>query len=386
MVEKYLKELLYDYDCVIVPGLGGFIATYMEAEISIAKSKISPPRKQIAFNEKLIHNDNLLSGFIAENENITIEAVNEQIHSYVSSVKSTISSQSQYTIESLGRFYLNNEGVNLFEQYIRFNYLKDSFGLPDLYFKPIDRTQDSKVLFKQKNKLMATTNTFNQQGDDENKLHGRIHDEDEMEEVDIEEFERLRKEKKAENLAIYYVMAVLALVLTAGTAYYLNMDKTTYAIGEFNPMALFSSTGANPSGNVENKLLPSDAEAEAQTSDADQTESGAFDEPVADAAPTKLKPQKAIIPIKVNIDPENLISGRTGRYYIVVGGFKNKSKAATLLSTLLNAGNTSKIIDSYQEKGVYRVTLADFATYEEAASQKQAYTDTYGGDLWVLGY
>ncbi len=391
VVEKHLKELLLDFDCVIVPNFGGFIATYMGSEISIAKNKITPPRKQIAFNDKLTTNDSLLIDYIADNENSSILDAYNAVDSYVAEIKNQVKENAQYTIESLGRIYLNEDGNYNFEQYLRFNYLKESFGLPDLYFKPIDRTLESKTLFKTKKpKLMASTN-YNELEDDDESVNQYASDE-EMEEVDLDEFGREKQQKKSENLAIYYVMAIIALVITAGTAYYLNMDKQTFAIGSFSPLSIFGRGEIASSTDVDNnKLLPSESEDEQPadgeaTGEQTDTYTPPAEQSLPEDEPTNLASQNVVLPVQVNIDPQNIITDRTGRFYIVAGGFKSKNKAARLLSEMINAGNSSKIIDSYDEKGVYRVTVADYSTYDEAQAQKKSFIDAYGDELWVLGY
>ncbi|MFN2430356.1 MAG: hypothetical protein ABR574_10085, partial [Cryomorphaceae bacterium] len=36
-LDQYINELLYDYDCVILPQLGGFVTNYKPAQIDEAK-------------------------------------------------------------------------------------------------------------------------------------------------------------------------------------------------------------------------------------------------------------------------------------------------------------------------------------------------------------
>lgn len=394
IVEKYLKELLYDYDCVIIPNFGGFISTYMSSEISIAKNKISPPRKQIKFNDKLTSNDSLLIDFIADNENISILDAYNYVEAYIKYIKLQIVENSQYTIESLGRLYLNEEKNFSFEQYLRFNYLKESFGLSELYFKPIDRSQESKSLFKQKKpKFMASTINNELEDDDEPVNHYKESADEEEEEDDelMEELERQRKLKKSENLAVYYIMAILALVLTAGTAYYLNMDKTTYAIGSFSPLSLFGQSDTSNSENIDNKLLPEESEDEVTT---DESTSSQNDDSNTETTQQNYNKEQnsntvasaAKVVAEVEIDPSNLVNEKTGRFYIIVGGFKSKRKAAKFLEEMVAAGNPAKILDSYDESGVYRVSVADFSAYDEAQTQRKAYANAYGEELWVLNY
>ena len=63
IIDNYICELLYDHDCVIIPGLGGFIANFEPARIIRKQHTIMPPSKKIAFNGKLKNNDGLLADF-----------------------------------------------------------------------------------------------------------------------------------------------------------------------------------------------------------------------------------------------------------------------------------------------------------------------------------
>ena len=57
---KHIEVLLLENDCVIVPGLGGFIAHKRQAAYSIQKGEFMPPLRTIGFNPQLIMNDGLL--------------------------------------------------------------------------------------------------------------------------------------------------------------------------------------------------------------------------------------------------------------------------------------------------------------------------------------
>ena len=72
-VAKYINDLLYRYDCVIVPNFGGFISNRIGAKVNRVSHHFYPPTKQIAFNVHLKQNDGLLVNYIASVENISFE-------------------------------------------------------------------------------------------------------------------------------------------------------------------------------------------------------------------------------------------------------------------------------------------------------------------------
>ncbi len=73
MIEKYIKYLLFEHDCVVIPDFGGFIANYVSADIHPIRHTFVPPSKNIAFNEMLKLNDGLLVAHIANHEHISRE-------------------------------------------------------------------------------------------------------------------------------------------------------------------------------------------------------------------------------------------------------------------------------------------------------------------------
>ena len=52
--------LLADNDCVILPGIGGFIASYEPARYDIANKTFASPKRIIGFNSAITLNDGLL--------------------------------------------------------------------------------------------------------------------------------------------------------------------------------------------------------------------------------------------------------------------------------------------------------------------------------------
>ena len=76
-MQKYVVELLFKHDCVIIPNLGGFVAQYKSAALDDVTGFFSPPSKQILFNINLKNNDGLLANEIAQHKQITYNEANE---------------------------------------------------------------------------------------------------------------------------------------------------------------------------------------------------------------------------------------------------------------------------------------------------------------------
>lgn len=128
-LEVYIKDLLYRYDCVIVPDFGAFLTQRVSAKIHDNTHTLYPPKKLLSFNEQLQKNDGLLANYIAEVEKIPYDTAIYKIAKQVKSIKSYLIEGETIQFEDIGEFMLNNAGNIVFEPSNHINFLTDSFGL-----------------------------------------------------------------------------------------------------------------------------------------------------------------------------------------------------------------------------------------------------------------
>lgn len=382
MIEKHLKELLFTQDLIAVSGLGAFLCERSSSEISISNNKIIPPSKQITFNEKLQFGDeqNLVK-LISETYNITeIDAQNE-VFKYAGKVKYTLNTEKQYIIDELGRLYIQKDGSLAFEQFKKFNYLDDSFGLPEIYIQPIVRENDSKLLY-QTNKVQ--TMTQNPDSEEEN--------EDIFQDEDIQ-----LKTKNKSGLGLYYFATIFSLFFVICTTYYLNMDKNTYAIGSFDPLSFFKSGNSetfkdNEVDISENKLLPENSEISSDEIQPEVTNETSENNSISSQSemiePVRVSETKQITPATKaqEIDLSNAVTSKMGKFYIIVGSFKNTIKAQNYISELISKGMNAKMIAQDGNIETVRVSAGDFDDYTVANQQKLQIISQTGTDAWILNY
>jgi nucleoid DNA-binding protein len=137
-VTAFIRELLFNHDCVIVPGFGGFIGNYNAARIDKGTSTFFPPVKQISFNRNLNHNDGLLIGRICESAKINYGDARNLIEEYVASVRKKLEKGEKVVFDNIGSFLNNQEGNVQFEPDTSVNYHLDSFGLESFNFQPLE--------------------------------------------------------------------------------------------------------------------------------------------------------------------------------------------------------------------------------------------------------
>lgn len=127
-IAKYINDLLYRYDCVIVPNFGGFITNRIGAKVNPFTNNFYPPTKQISFNAHLKQNDGLLVNYIASVENISFEKAIIKINEAVSSWEETLKNK-QVVFDNIGNISLNENSQLIFEPKKNHNFLTNSFGL-----------------------------------------------------------------------------------------------------------------------------------------------------------------------------------------------------------------------------------------------------------------
>ena len=54
--ERYISDLLYRYECVIIPEFGAFLTQNVSAKVHESTNAFYPPKKALSFNEQLKNN------------------------------------------------------------------------------------------------------------------------------------------------------------------------------------------------------------------------------------------------------------------------------------------------------------------------------------------
>ncbi len=145
MITNYLKELLNDNECVIVPEFGAFISKRHSATIDYANHRFLPPYKEIVFNNKLNNNDDILDDFIAQKENISKEEALNKIRDFVNQSVAILDVNSELELEGFGKF-ININGNYIFKVKEDVNVLGDSFGLTEFNYQPVFRTETYQII------------------------------------------------------------------------------------------------------------------------------------------------------------------------------------------------------------------------------------------------
>lgn len=138
-LQDYISDLLYRYDCVIVPEFGAFLTQKTTATINEANNTFYPPKKKVSFNEQIQQNDGLLAHYVADVEKIPFEVAVHKIAKRVNNLKFNLTQGETVSFINIGDLKFNEEGKILFEPSYHLNYLTDAFGLSQFVSPAVTR-------------------------------------------------------------------------------------------------------------------------------------------------------------------------------------------------------------------------------------------------------
>ncbi len=139
-ISKHLEHLLFNHNCVIIPGFGGFVGEYHSAEGHPTLHRFQPPFKKILFNKNLVSNDGLLISRIAQSENIAYEKAVQVVHDFVNEINIHLVAKETVMLNGIGKFFHDIENNLQFIADSENNLLLSSFGLKTVKFSPVLRS------------------------------------------------------------------------------------------------------------------------------------------------------------------------------------------------------------------------------------------------------
>lgn len=135
-VAKHISRLLYSHDCVIIPGLGGFVANSKAAELDVDKNIFLPPSKEIGFNRSLTHNDGLLITTLAQREKMSYHEAKSEVEQFAKRILKMTAQGETFVVDTVGELKQDTLGHLQFIANKSESFLSDAFGLTSFHFSP----------------------------------------------------------------------------------------------------------------------------------------------------------------------------------------------------------------------------------------------------------
>lgn len=326
-LHEHISRLLYDHECVVVPGFGAFLTRYHAAEINHATHMMRPPSRRVYFNPSIRENDGLLAKSISYLEKLGYSSAQAEIERKLSDWKLTLNAGKKLNLPGIGRLYFDESKRLQFSPSLEINYSPSSYGLSIFRSPAIQREAEIR---KSINKA--------------------------IEKHVVIEHPETKKKKVAAWVPWAAVLGPVILASIIGYSYY---------TGRFNPLE--NVAGLNPF-NYSRSIDAQHTTAAPAKADAATEEMATPEVPITTAEEGKTPVADVTTPTEVKqtdlTETASSASMAEGRFHIVVGSFKE-------------AGNANQYISELQAKGYHaymapgdnrfnRVAIGNFKTREQA--------------------
>ncbi len=145
-----LPGMFWDHDCVMLPGLGGFVCNPRSARFDEAKSEIIPPSRDVLFNPRLTTNDGLLANELMRCHGVDYREALSAVESFVGFISEALDRGESVALPGLGRLYLEDDAQVRFMADVEFERMLRSFGhasipLTPLAVRPVSGSQPQEL-------------------------------------------------------------------------------------------------------------------------------------------------------------------------------------------------------------------------------------------------
>lgn len=351
-LEKYISELLYQHECVIVPGFGGFITNYEPASIQVATHTILPPRKYLVFNSSLTINDGLLATSISAKKQCSFDEAMQFIHREVTAWHERLKAGKQITLPGMGSFVSNIHDKLEFRPDPDQNFFDDAYGMTPMVIPPLQKNRRKRkikpaVYRKPVRKTSSRT---------------------------------IRRLAWAAAITIPLVAASIWSIMNYDSLrQYASQHSGFISVFRSEPETAFSSYNytapESPADNPYSRDVES-AEPEILSDNGNE-------EPVLHSEPDKENLTIAEATPTANENPEPAPLPERA-YHIIIGSFENTINAQQLVDKLNTSGWNARIAES--SKGMHRVSIASYINKQEAIAALNKIREERNPNAWLLRF
>lgn len=359
-ISQHISELLFSHECVIVPGLGGFVSNYQPATIHPVQHNFHPPARNILFNKELNKNDGLLVNHIVVAEVMTYEAAMEMIRNYARDVMLALGQGEKVTIEKVGMLHTDVDGNIQFDQELGVNYLKEAYGL-STFVSPAIRRQFGKT-------PRTTQPAFSDR--------------------------RTRPQAKMNTGTFVRIAAAASIVLFVsvfGFNYFTGSKSETNQSSVMPVISLnnaFDEQAENADNQNRSPFLHETYTDKQQdntpeiNNEENQTETFVSDLAIPESKKDEIK-EIALNTVSIENTPEIVSIPKPKMYHLIAGSFQESENAASLINTF-KANGYEPLILAQSDNGYFRVSISAYLRKDEALAELKKVRDNFNPNVWLL--
>ena len=111
---RHIEILLLEHDCVVIPGIGGFITNAEEARFLEQEWQMMPPYRTVRFNQALKSNDGLLVQSYMNIYDASFPAAQKQMQMDIDEMMDQLNLTGEYAMENIGTLRIDiNHNISL---------------------------------------------------------------------------------------------------------------------------------------------------------------------------------------------------------------------------------------------------------------------------------
>ncbi len=377
-IGKYISELLFENDFVILPEMGEFSTQYIPAKFVPELKKVESPSKVITFNENNKAGGGLLNEYVAKKENISSSEAREFVANFVNEMQNSLKSGKKVELESVGVFSMSESGQLAFDADTSINYLDDSVGMPPVKEPAKKSEEEAKTeLDKALENAKTVPPSEPQKPEEKEEIKSTQpvsqsasvtpQPEKPKEEKVIPPTPRkkpMEKKKQTSGLspAVKWVALTVVPLLIIIIVLALNYD---YLFGE---KSVFRNREAAP------EPTRVEAQAPAPVEEAD---------PAEETEEAPVVTEQATQPAPVTTGPATPEPGRRA-YHIIVGSFEEEHAAIILVEELRSRGASNARVFPINPLGFYRVSYDFYYDLNQAEQELKIVQEDVNVNAWIL--
>lgn len=345
-IVQNISRLLYEHDCVIIPGFGGFVANYKPAQIDYDRNFFAPPSKDIGFNARLTHNDGLLVSEVSRTTGLGYPVARKNVDDFVQDLNRKLHKGKKILLDNLGTFFLDKEKNLQFEPERNTNYLVDSYGLSPFEFELLEE-------FDIRKKIQSK--------------------------VEVNKAFKRPVRKKVLRATLIAVPLLVVLVLVPIKTGWVHVKTDSFSLNPFKKEEIHLSQEKVKPALQSNTVKLSDEQAEESKNSASQTTITASQP----SEPEEKINEQPVSSVEKEPVSQILSKQNSGGFFVIAGSFKSEKNAAHLMNLLQKEGYSSKLMNS--KNGFFRVALQEYGSFTDAQSALIAFRESHPGEnYWIL--
>ena len=362
-LSRHIESLLLTHDCVIVPGLGGFVTHYVPARRIAEEQLFLPPSRSVGFNQQLTLNDGLLVQSYMQAYDTNYPETLKLLEEGVNRLKQQIEEEGQFELSGIGTLRLGIGGKYSFVPCEAGVLAPELYGLDALPLRSIEQEvagdSESQPLRTSKHRTRKVS---------------------------------LRRTEGHYTFSIH--REILNYVAAAAVAVFFYVLWAT-------PVAHVGNTGQTASNFFERLFVAPEADAAAAVAPQSQPQSAAKQTPAPkvqpetpaavqqaapepEAAPQAGEPAPVAAPAAQSAPaPEVKKQAEAGRYTIVLASAIPKANAEQFVAQLQSEGYREAAV--YKRGRMVRVVYGAYTSEQEAQAQLRKLRQSEAfADAWVM--